>query len=255
MRLKNKVAIITGATSGIGRASAVIFAQEGAKVVIAGRREEEGRESLEKVKHAGGEGIYVRTDVTRDEDVRTMVSRCLSSFGRIDILFNNAGINPHQGRTPLADCPEDAWDEIIDVNIKGIYRCSKEAIPRMLENGGGVILNTSSMVGFVGARNRAAYVTSKGAVSQMTKAMAIDYGPFNIRVNCICPGMVLNDRVQAVVEKAKQEGTLEMILADYPLGRLGTLEEIGRVAAFLASEEASWITGAAIPVDGGYIAR
>lgn len=255
MRLKNKVAIITGATSGIGRASAVVFAQEGAKVVIAGRREEEGQKTLYEVKNAGGEGIYLRTDVTRDEDVRIMVSQCISRFGKVDILFNNAGINPNEGRTRLADCPEKTWDEIIDVNIKGIYRCSKEVIPHMVQDGGGVILNTSSTVGFVGAKNRAPYVTSKGAVSQMTKAMAIDYGPFNIRVNCICPGMVLIDRVLPVVEKAKQDGTLGVILAEYPLGRLGTPAEVARVAAFLVSEDASWITGAAIPVDGGYIAR
>ena len=255
MRLKNKVAIITGATSGIGRASAIIFAQEGARVVITGRREEEGNRTLSMVEQAGGDAIYVRTDVTSDEEVRTMVARCLSSFGRVDILFNNAGINPYEGRTHLAGCPEGAWDEIINVNVKGIYRCSREVIPVMMWHRSGVIINTSSTFGSVGFKDRAAYVASKGAVSQLTKAMAIDYGPFNIRVNCLCPGMVLNDRVKVMVERATQEGTLGTLLADYPLGRLGTPEEIGGVAAFLASDDASWITGAAIAVDGGYTAR
>jgi NAD(P)-dependent dehydrogenase (short-subunit alcohol dehydrogenase family) len=254
-RLKDKVAIITGSTSGIGRSSAVVFAQEGAQVVIVGRREEEGEKTLAMVKHNGGDALYVQADVTREEDVDRMVAHTLSRYGKVDILFNNAGINPHEGRTSLAQCPEEAWDVIIDVNIKGIYRCSRKVIPLMIENGGGVIINTSSTYGFVGFKDRAAYVASKGAVSQLTKAMAIDYGPHNIRVNCICPGMVLNDRVQAFVERASKEGTLEAILADYPLGRLGTTEEIARVAAFLASDDASWITGAAIPVDGGYTAR
>jgi len=255
LRLKDRVAIITGSTSGIGRSSAVVFAQEGAKVVIVGRRRKEGEKTLAMVKDNGGDALYVQADVTREEDVDRMVAQTLSQFRKVDILFNNAGINPLEARTPLAECPEEAWDFIMEVNIKGIYRCSKNVVPLMIQNGGGVIINTSSTYGFVGFKDRAAYVASKGAVSQLTKAMAIDYGPHNIRVNCICPGMVLNERVQAFVERARKEGRLEPILADYPLGRLGTTEEVARVAAFLASDDASWITGAAIPVDGGYTAR
>jgi len=255
MRLKNRVAIITGATSGIGRSSAVVFSQEGAKVVIVGRRKKEGEETLEIVKAMGGEAISIQADVTREGDVDLIVAQTLSHFKKIDVLFNNAGVNPIEGRTPVADCPEWAWDLIMDVNIKGIYRCSKKVVPLMIKNGGGVIINTSSTYGFVGFKDRAAYIASKGAVTQLTKSMAVDYGRYNIRVNCICPGMVLNERVKAFVESAKKEGKLEAILGDYPLGRLGTTEEIARVAAFLASEDASWITGAAIPVDGGFTAR
>jgi len=255
MRLKDKVAIITGATSGIGRSSAVVFAQEGAKVVIVGRRKREGEETLGMVRSVGGEAIYVQADVSRDEDIDSIVTQTLLKFGKVHILFNNAGVNPVEARTALADCPEKAWDLIMEVNIKGIYRCSKKVVPLMIQNGGGSIINTSSTFGFVGFKDRAAYITSKGAVTQLTKSMAVDYGRYNIRVNCICPGMVLNERVQAFVEKAKMEGKLEGILADYPLGRLGTTEEVARVVAFLASDDASWITGAAIPVDGGYTAR
>jgi len=255
MRLKDKVAVITGATSGIGRSTALVFAQEGAKVVIVGRRRIEGEESLSMLKDAGGEAIYVQADVTRQEDIDSMIAQTLSRFGKVDVLFNNAGVNPVEGRTPVADCPEWAWDFIMDVNVKGIYKCSRKVVPLMIQNGGGVIINTSSTYGFVGFKDRAAYITSKGAVTQLTKSMAIDYGAYHIRVNCVCPGMVMNERVQAFLENAKKEGKLEAILSDYPLGRVGTPEDVARVVAFLASDDASWITGAAIPVDGGYTAR
>ncbi len=255
MRLNDKVAIITGATSGIGRSTALVFAQEGAKVVVVGRRRKEGEETLAMVKGAGGEAIYVQADVARQEEVDSMVAQTLSRFRKVDVLFNNAGVNPIEGRTPVADCPEWAWDFIMDVNVKGIYRCSTKVVPLMIRNGGGVIINTSSTYGFVGFKDRAPYIASKGAVTQLTKSMAIDYGPHHIRVNCVCPGMVMNERVKVFLEKAEREGKLEAILADYPLGRIGTPEDVARVVAFLASDDASWITGAAIPVDGGYTAR
>ncbi len=255
MRLRDKVAIITGSTSGIGRSSAIIFAQEGAMVVIVGRRRDEGEKTLEMVKEIGADAIFVQGDVTKAEEVERMVSQSVSRFHTVDILFNNAGINPPEARTHLADCQEEAWDAVIEVNLKGIYRCSRKVLPLMIKNRGGVIINTSSTFGLVGFADRSAYVASKGAVTQLTKAMAIDYGSYNIRVNCICPGMVLTERVRVAVRKAKEEGRLEAILADYPLRRLGTTEEVARVAAFLASEDASWITGAAIPVDGGFTAR
>lgn len=255
MRLRDKVAIITGSTSGIGRSSAIIFAQKGAMVVVVGRRRDEGEKTLEMVKEIGGDGIFVQADVTKAEDIEYMVSQSVSRFHTIDILFNNAGINPPEARADLVDCQEEAWDAVIEVNLKGIYRCSRKVLPLMIKNRGGVIINTSSTFGLVGFADRSAYVASKGAVTQLTKAMAIDYGSYNIRVNCICPGMVLTERVRVAVRRAKEEGRLEAILADYPLRRLGTTEEVARVAAFLASEDASWITGAAIPVDGGFTAR
>jgi NAD(P)-dependent dehydrogenase (short-subunit alcohol dehydrogenase family) len=144
---------------------------------------------------------------------------------------------------------------VIEVNVKGIYRCTRAVVPIMIQNRRGAIVNTSSTFGLVGFADRAVYVASKGAVTQLTKAMALDYGPFDIRVNCICPGMTLNRRVRAVVKKAEEEGKLAQILAPYALGRLGSTEEVARVAAFLASDDASWVTGAALAVDGGYTAR
>lgn len=255
MRLENRVAIITGATSGIGRAASVVFAQEGAKVLAAGRRRDEGQQTVRQVIEAGGQAVFFQADVTLDEDVNRMRDACLDNFGTIDILFNNAGINPIEARTDLSGCPEDLWDRVIDVNLKSVYRCTRAVVPIMIRNHRGTIVNTSSTFGLVGFANRAAYVASKGAVTQLTKAMALDYGPHNIRVNCICPGMTLNRRVRAVMDEAARENKLSEILEPYALGRLGTTQEVAKAAAFLCSDDASWITGAALAVDGGYTAR
>jgi NAD(P)-dependent dehydrogenase (short-subunit alcohol dehydrogenase family) len=255
MRLKGKVAIITGATSGIGRASAMVFAREGARVVIVGRREKEGNETEALVRQNQGEGLFIQADVTRPADVDRFVATTIERFHRVDILFNNAGINPMEARRVLSECPEEAWDEVINTNLKGIYYCVRSVLPLMTSGGGGAILNTASTFGLVGHGNRSAYAASKGAVVQLTKAMAIDYGPSNIRVNCICPGMVRNERVEAKLRQARADGSLPAILADYPLGRVGTPEDIAEAAAFLVSDSAAWITGIAMPVDGGYVAR
>ena len=255
MRLKDKVALITGSTSGIGRSSAVIFAQEGAKVVICGRREREGKQTKAMVEAVGGQALSFQTDVTSTSDVDGMVAEVIERFERIDVLFNNAGTNPVEGRTAVADCPEDIWDTIMDVNVKGVYRCCKAVIPHMIRNGGGSIINTSSVFGLVGFKERAAYAASKGAVLQLTKAMAVDYGSYNIRINCICPGMIKNERVKNRLQKAAAKGTLEQILADFPLHRIGEPEDAARLAAFLASDAAGWMTGAAVPLDGGFTTR
>jgi NAD(P)-dependent dehydrogenase (short-subunit alcohol dehydrogenase family) len=254
MRLKDKVAIITGATSGIGRASVVVFAREGARVVIVGRRESKGLET-EQLAAKCGEAVFCQADVTRKADVARVVAKTIERFGRVDILFNNAGINPLAARTALSECPEGAWDEVLDTNLKGIYHCVSSVVPLMRSAGGGAILNTASTFGLVGHANRSAYVASKGAVVQLTKAMALDYGRFNIRVNCICPGMVRNDRVEVMLRQAEADGKLATILADYPLGRVGMPEDIAEAAAFLVSDSSAWITGIAMPVDGGYTAR
>lgn len=255
MRLKDKVAIITGATSGIGRASALVFAREGAKVVIVGRREKEGNDAETLIREKHGDCLFIRADVSRAEDVERFVAKTVERFKRIDILFNNAGVNPLEARRSSSECPEGAWDEVINTNLKGIYYCVRSVLPVMKTGRGGTILNTASTFGLVGHASRSAYVASKGAVVQLTKAMAIDYGPLNIRVNCICPGMVKNERVEAKLRQAQADGSLAAILADYPLGRVGVPEEIAEAAAFLVSDAASWITGIAMPVDGGYTAR
>ena len=255
MRLSGKVAIITGATSGIGRAAGRVFAAEGARVVLFGRRAEKGHDAEAEIRAQGGEALFVPGDVTSEEDVARLAAETLSAFGAVHVLFNNAGINPLAARKPVDELSDAAWEAVIATNLTGVLRCTRAVIPHMRRAGGGAIVNTSSTFGLVGAKNRAAYAASKGAVTQLTKAMALDYGPENIRVNCICPGMTLNDRVTEMVEEARREGRLEAILADYALRRLGTCEEVARVAAFLASEDASWVTGAAVPVDGGYTAR
>jgi NAD(P)-dependent dehydrogenase (short-subunit alcohol dehydrogenase family) len=255
MKLKGKIAVITGGTSGIGKASAKVFSQEGASVVIAGRREREGKNLELALQKRGGRACYVRTDVTNPKDVEHLFSATMSKFGQVDILFNNAGINPPEARTSLGDCPEEHWDNVIRVNLKGIYFCSKAVLSIMTQQGGGVILNTASIYSIVGYPNRSAYIASKGAVLQLTRSMAVDYGPHNIRVNCLCPGMVLTKKVRRSVELAEKEGKIEAILSDYPLRRLGSTEEIARSAVFLVSDDSSWITGAALPVDGGFTAR
>lgn len=255
MRLKDKVAIITGATSGIGRASALVFAREGARVVIVGRREKEGLATEALIREKHGDCLFLRADVTQPVEVERAVATTVEHFHKIDILFNNAGINPLDARRSASECPETAWDEVISTNLKGIYYCVRNVVPIMKAGGGGAILNTASTFGLVGHADRSAYVASKGAVLQLTKAMALDYGPLNIRVNSICPGMVKNERVEAKLRQAQVDGSLAAILSDYPLGRVGEPEEIAEAAAFLVSDAASWITGIAMPVDGGYTAR
>ena len=252
MRLQDKVALITGGTSGIGEATAVLFAKEGAKVAITGRNEKRGHAVIEQILNGGGQAIFLRTDVRKAAECRRAVDETVSSFGRLDILFNNAGIfYPH---TAL-DCSEEEWDLQIDVNLKGTFLMSKFALPGMIEQGSGVIINNSSGWGIVGGDAAIAYCASKGGVVLLTKAMAIDHGRQGIRVNCICPGDV---DTPMLAEDAKAR---RLSYADYmqgasnrPLGRVGTPQELARAALFLASDDSSFMTGAALVVDGGGIA-
>jgi len=249
MRLAGKVALITGGTSGIGRATAVLFAREGARVAITGRDEVRGRVVLHEIKGAGSEGIFVRADVRIADDCRRAVDETLKAFRTIDILFNNAGVfYPHT----VPDCPEDEWDQTIDVNLKGTYLMSKFALPPMIAQRSGVIVNNSSGWGLSGGDAAAAYCASKGGVVLLTKAMAIDHGRQGIRINCICPGDV---ETPMLPEDAKRRGlSWEEYLkgaANRPLGRIGRPEEIARAVLFLASEDASFMTGSPLIVDGG----
>jgi NAD(P)-dependent dehydrogenase (short-subunit alcohol dehydrogenase family) len=256
MRLKDKVAIVTGATSGIGRAAAVLFAQEGAKVVSVGRREALGQEVVEGIKAAGGEAIFVKADVSKVDDIKSMVHRTVQTYGRIDILFNNAGILPDAAKKGVTDLSEEVWDEVMDINVKGIYLTSKYAIPEMIKAGGGAIVNTSSTVGHIAMKNRSVYTTSKGAVTLLTKSMALDYAPYNIRVNCVCPALVETEIATEFLKMArKDEKVWGEIMSKIPLGRVGTPEDVAYAALFLASDESSWITGSSLMVDGGYTAQ
>jgi len=249
MRLAGKVAIITGGTSGIGRATAVLFAREGARVALTGRDEVRGRVALHEVKGAGGEGIFIRSDVRLAADCKRVVDETLKAFQRIDVLFNNAGV--FVPRT-VPDCPEEEWDLTVDVNLKGTFLMSKYTLPHMIERGSGAIVNNSSGWGLVGGDAAAAYCASKGGVVLLTKAMAIDHGRHGIRVNCVCPGDV---DTPMLPEDAKTRGqSWEEYLkgaSNRPLGRIGKPEEIARAVLFLATDDASFMTGSALVVDGG----
>ncbi len=249
MRLQNKVALITGGTSGIGEATALLFAREGAKVAIVGRNEERGRAITKKITESGGQAIFIRTDVSKAEDCKHAVNETLRTSGRLDILFNNAGV--FFAQTAL-ECSEKEWDLQIDINLKGTFLMSKYALEPMIAQRSGVIVNNSSGWGLVGGDKAVAYCASKGGVVLLTKAMAIDHGGQGIRVNCVCPGDV---DTPMLPEDARFRGLdWKSYLAgaeNRPMGRIGTPEEIAKAVLFLASDDSSFITGAALAVDGG----
>jgi NAD(P)-dependent dehydrogenase (short-subunit alcohol dehydrogenase family) len=252
MRLQNKSALITGGTSGIGEATAFLFAKEGAAVAITGRNEARGHAIIARILEAGGKAIFIRTDVRKAAECNRAVAETLQSFGRLDILFNNAGV--YYPQTTLK-CSEEEWDLQIDINLKGTFLMSKAALPGMIAQGSGNIINNSSGWGIVGGDHAAAYCASKGGVVLLTKAMAIDHGSQGIRVNCVCPGDVVTPMLP---EDAKMRGLKweDYIAgcANRPLGRVGTADEIAKSVLFLASDDSSFMTGAALVVDGGGIA-
>jgi NAD(P)-dependent dehydrogenase (short-subunit alcohol dehydrogenase family) len=252
MRLQNKVALITGGSSGIGAATAILFAKEGASLAITGRNETRGHAVVAQILERGGNAIFIRTDVRKAAECRRSVDETLNSFGKLDILFNNAGVfYPH---TTL-ECTEEEWDLQIDINLKGTFLMSKFALPPMIQQGSGVIISNSSGWGIVGGDKAVAYCASKGGVVLLTKAMAIDHGRQGIRVNCICPGDVDTPMLpkDARMRGLKWEDYLAGC-ANRPLGRIGTVDEIARAVLFLASDDSSFMTGAALVVDGGGIA-
>jgi NAD(P)-dependent dehydrogenase (short-subunit alcohol dehydrogenase family) len=248
----DKVALITGGASGIGRATALLFAQEGAAVAITDLNENAGQAVVAEITHAGGRAIFEPADVTRAADCPRVVERTLREFGGIHILFNNAGIIR---RASVLELSEGDWDRVMAVNVKAIYLMCREVIPIMAKNGGGVIINTSSGWGLAGGPRAAVYCASKGAVVLLTKAMAIDHGPQKIRVNCICPGDT--DTAMLRNEARQLDEPEEQFLAGSakrPLGRVGTPEEIAQAVLCLASDASSFVTGTALVVDGGGLA-
>jgi NAD(P)-dependent dehydrogenase (short-subunit alcohol dehydrogenase family) len=252
LRLENKVALITGGGSGIGRATALLFAREGASVAIADVNDKAAQAVAGEIKKSSGHALFETADVTRAADCRRIVDRTIQEFGRIDILFNNAGIIR---RATVLDLSEDDWDRVMEVNVKPIYLLSREVIPHMQKQGGGSIINTSSGWGLTGGARAAVYCASKGAVVLLTKAMAVDHGPQKIRVNCICPGDTDTGMLR---NEAQQIGeATERFLADAakrPLGRIGSPDEIAQAALYLASDTSSFVTGTALVVDGGGLA-
>jgi len=252
MRLKDKVALITGGTSGIGSATAIRFAKEGAKVVITGRNAKRGEQVVQEIVANGGDAMFVRSDVCLADDCRNAVDCTLERFGKIDILFNNAGVF-HPKTIP--DCTEEEWDETIDSSLKGAFLMSKYALPSMIERGSGSIIHTSSGWGILGGDKAAAYCAAKGGLIVMAKAMAIDHGPHGIRVNCVCPGDVLTPMLHDDAEKRGMTwDDYAAGGADRPLGRIGTVDEIADAVLFLASDESSFVTGESLVVDGGGVA-
>ncbi len=249
-RLEGKVALVTGASSGIGRASAQAFAADGAKVLVADIDVEGGDETVRMIEAAGGEAIFVETDVTDAAAVQAMVEQAVQTWGRLDCAHNNAGIA--EPRALTADLTEELWDRIIDINLRGIWLCMKHEIPQMLEQGGGTIDNTASVVGLIAVSRQPAYVASKHAIVGLTKTAALDYARKGIRVNAVCPGPI---RTPALEWFMTQNPQIEKQLTSLnPSGRLGTPEEIAEAVVWLSSDGASYLTGHTLVADGGAVA-
>jgi NAD(P)-dependent dehydrogenase (short-subunit alcohol dehydrogenase family) len=248
-RLEGKTVIITGAGTGIGRACAIALAREGATLALVGRR----KPLLEELAHEiGPAAIVIAADVSESSEVDRVVEEAAVRLGGINVLLNNAGVL-HVGTSE--QITEAQWDETFAVNVKGLWLLSRAVLPHMRRAGGGSIINMASVLGINGARNRASYAPSKGAVVLLTKCMAIDHGPDNIRVNAICPSFIETELTAAVISKAPDpEAVRRERTAVHPIGRLGRPEDIAGLAVYLASEESAWVTGAAFPVDGGYLA-
>jgi len=246
---ENKVAIVTGGAFGIGRATALAFANRGAKVVIADWIED--NETLNLIKASGGEGIFIKCDVSKNEDVKKMIDKTISTYGRLDYAFNNAGIEGTSAFTH--ECSEETWDKTINVNLKGVWLCMKHEIPYMLKQGKGVIVNTASIAGLVGFQGLPAYVASKHALVGLTKTAALEYAKQGIRVNAVCPGVIKTPMVDRMTGKEKEA---EKQFANMePVGRMGQPEEVAETVIWLCSDSASFVTGDAIAVDGGWIAQ
>lgn len=249
-KLDGKTAIITGGSSGIGLATAILFAQQGTNLVIAARVPERGRQAVQQVSTSSGQALFVACDVRRPEDCQNAIRTTLDAFGRLDILFNNAGVL-YVERT-VENTSDQEWADTLEVNLNGTFFMSRCAIPHMAETGGGVIINNASVFGLKAGAGVAAYCAAKGAVILLTKAMAIDHAAQNIRVNCICPGSVDTPLLRDEMVTLGGEALMRpKFAARHPLNRISTPEEIARTVLFLASDDSSFTTGAAIPVDGG----
>jgi NAD(P)-dependent dehydrogenase (short-subunit alcohol dehydrogenase family) len=247
---QNKVALVTGATSGIGRDTAIAFAKAGAKVVLAGRREADGQAVVDEIKKAGGEAHFVRTDVGKESEVKALVDATLAKYGRLDIAFNNAGV---EWAGPLTEATEKDYRHLFDTNVWSIITSMKYEVPAMLKTGGGAIVNTSSVAGHIGFPGASVYVATKHAVEGLTKTAALEFATQGIRVNAVAPAAIATDMVDRFVGKEGEQR--EYLKSLHPIGRLGRVEEITAAVLFLCSDEASFVTGESLKVDGALTAR
>lgn len=250
--IAGKVALVTGGSSGIGRATALAFAREGAKVVVADVLVDGGEETAQMIREAGGEAMFIRTDVSQAAEVEALINKVVSTYGRLDCAHNNAGIEGVRADT--ADYPEDNWNRVIGVNLTGVYLCMKHEIAQMLQQGGGAIVNTASASGLVGTGPNAAYIASKHGVVGLTKRAAIEYGKLGVRINAVCPGVTLTPMAKRLMggggpEMQARAGAVQ------PLGRIGMPEEIAEAVVWLCSDAASFVHGHAMSVDGGLVVQ
>jgi NAD(P)-dependent dehydrogenase (short-subunit alcohol dehydrogenase family) len=249
--VEGKVALVTGGGSGIGRATSLIFAREGATVMIADYNPEGAERTVKMIKDAGGKAACLNIDVSVAKQVQAMVEKTVETFGRIDCAFNNAGI---EGKTAdTVECTEEVFDRIIAINLKGVWLCMKYEIPQMLKQGGGVIVNTASVAGLVGFEGLPAYNASKGGVVQLTRTAALEFAKKNIRVNCVCPGVINTPMVARLIDTSSY--TEAALSEGEPVGRMGKPEEIGEAVVWLSSDAASFVTGHPMVVDGAWVAR
>lgn len=248
--LENKVALVTGAASGIGKETALLFANEGAKVVVSDIAEDDGKKVVKEIEDNGGEALFVKADTSSPEDHKVLIDETIDTFGQLDIAVNNAGIGGPE--EPVGEYPVDGWDNIIGINLSGVFYGINRQIPAMLDSGGGSVINMASILGAVGAPNVAGYVAAKHGVVGLTKSAALEYAEQNIRVNAVGPGYVYTNMVNE--EEMGKEG-IEALEKLHPMGRLGEAKEIAEMVLWLASDKSSFATGSYFPVNGGYLAQ
>lgn len=253
MKLDGKVALITGGGQGIGRATAILLAEEGARVAVVDINPKTGKETVDKIQQCGRTAIFIKADVSKAKDAERMIETCIKKLGRLDVLFNNAGIvKGGQSDDTITELTEEDWDRIMDINVKGVFLGCKYAVPYMIKQGGGSIINAGSIAGVVARSGQIGYSTSKGAVVNMTRQLALDLAKYKIRVNATCPGFISTPLVKSMVENQPEMARIWQ--SWHPLDRFGTPEEVAHSVLYLASDESSFVTGTTLLIDGGFTA-
>lgn len=250
-QLEGKVALVTGGSSGIGRATALAFARAGAKVVVSDVAVQGGEETARLIREAGGDAVFIRTDVSQPDEVEALIRQAVETYGRLDCAFNNAGIEGESA--PTAECSLENWQRVLAINLTGVWLCMRYEIAQMLRQGGGAIVNTASVAGLVGFRGIPAYVASKHGIVGLTRTAALEYATAGIRVNAVCPGVIQTPMIERFT--AGNPAALQQLLALEPIGRLGRPEEVAEAVVWLCSDAASFVTGHALAVDGGLVAQ